>query len=353
MRLTSSIDQRVIADAERHRKSTYRMLRIHNESDWAWAADSPLAQNFEVAWLHLHAPEAHWVLLDEHGEPRGRCSLWWRETPTHASQSVGLIGHFAAFDKSAALELLRHACAELTAHGCALAIGPMDGNTWRSYRLVTERGSEPRFFLEPDNPETWPEYFKEAGFVPLARYISALNPDLSQTDPRLVSVTMRLRAQGIRLRPLAMERYEEELQRLYPVCTASFQQNFLYTPITEQQFITQHQKLRPYVRPELVLLAEAGAQTVGFILALPDALQATRGEPMDTIVVKTVAVLPDRKHAGLGAWLGAHVQETARELGYRRAIHALMHDANRSRNISSRYAQPMRGYTLFATSLTR
>jgi hypothetical protein len=40
----------------------------------------------------------------------------------------------------------------------------------------------------------------------------------------------------------------------------------------------------------------------------------------------------------------------AREAGYTRAIHALMHDANRSGNISSRYARPIRRYTLYAQS---
>jgi len=29
----------------------------------------------------------------------------------------------------------------------------MDGSTWHRYRLPTERGAEPTFFLEPDNPE--------------------------------------------------------------------------------------------------------------------------------------------------------------------------------------------------------
>ena len=36
------------------------------------------------------------------------------------------------------------------------AVGPLDGSTWRRYRLVTERGVEPPFFMEPDNPDDWP-----------------------------------------------------------------------------------------------------------------------------------------------------------------------------------------------------
>jgi hypothetical protein len=90
---------------------------------------------------------------------------------------------------------------------------------------------------------------------------------------------------------------------------------------------------------------------VGFIFALPDALQSTRGEAIDTVIIKTVAVLPERAYAGLGAFLVDMCQEISRSLGYRKAIHALMYDANNSRNISNRYARVIRRYTLFARKL--
>ena len=45
------------------------------------------------------------------------------------------------------------------------------------------------------------------------------------------------------------------------------------------------------------------------------------------------------------------VQRKAYELGYRRAIHALMHERNVSQNISRRYARPIRRYALFARAL--
>lgn len=72
---------------------------------------------------------------------------------------------------------------------------------------------------------------------------------------------------------------------------------------------------------------------------------------MDTVIIKTVAVLPGRAYAGLGNVLVARVQAIAYALGYRRAIHALMHDSNNSRNLSDRYARSIRRYTLYARKL--
>ena len=59
----------------------------------------------------------------------------------------------------------------LAAERCTIAIGPVDGNTWQRYRLITEPGTEPPFFLEPDNPDAWPGQFTAAGFTPLAQVL--------------------------------------------------------------------------------------------------------------------------------------------------------------------------------------
>lgn len=331
--------------------SGYRYLEIHDAHHWRTLVEGDLAQAFDPAWLQDHAPDGHRVSLDPHGAPRARCSLWWRHAPAHGAETVGLIGHFAALDEPAARHLLAHACAELANRGCTLAIGPMDGNTWRRYRFITERYMEPTFFLEPDNPPAWPRYFCAADFAPLAHYSSALTEDLTERDPRIAKTANRWQQRGIRVRPLSLDDFERELAAIYALSTASFCGNFLYTPIAEAEFIAQYRKARPYIRPELTLLAEADDRLVGFLFALPDALQAARGEPVDTIIVKTVAVLPDRQCAGLGGWMVGRVQEIAHELGYRRAIHALMHDDNRSRNISNHYARPIRRYTLYARRL--
>jgi L-amino acid N-acyltransferase YncA len=72
---------------------------------------------------------------------------------------------------------------------------------------------------------------------------------------------------------------------------------------------------------------------------------------VDTVIVKTVAVLPGRRLAGLGNVLVARCQQAARALGFRRAIHALMHESNNSRNLSAHYAKPFRRYTIFARDL--
>ena len=86
-------------------------------------------------------------------------------------------------------------------------------------------------------------------------------------------------------------------------------------------------------------------------LALPGGFSILTGGRIDTAIVKTLAVLPERRFAGLGSHLAAASRRTARAMGCRRLIHALMHESNSSRRIRAAYATPLRGYTLFAKPL--
>ena len=300
-----------------------------------------------------HNPDAHWMSIGDGATLWARCSLWWKRTPSLHGNQVGIIGHYAARDTAIGGRLLQYCCRELAARGCSLAVGPMDGNTWRRYRLITERGHEPVFFLEPDNPDDWPDHFLALGFRPVARYFSAVTDDLGYEEPRVEQLARRMTAEGIRIRPLDPCAAEDDLRRIYAIAQVSFRNNFLYTPIPESEFLEQYRPLLSRIRPELVLLAERQGEPVGFIFAVPDLKQAGRGRAIDTVIVKTLAVLPERAHHGLGSLLLAECHATARRLGYTRAIHALIHEQNVSRNISRHYAHLFRRYALFAKPLER
>lgn len=289
-----------------------------------------------------------------------RCALWWAGgIPTLPSERAGIIGQYEATRDNAAAILLENAFEELRKQGCTRAIGPMDGNTWRRYRFVTSNGEdshpvEPPFFLEPVNPTSYPLQFQSAGFTPLANYSSRVTDDMTHRDERAERVAERIAASGVALRPFDTTRLESELQQIYALSCISFRDNFLYTPLPGAEFIGSYQKVVPYLRPELTVIAEkANGELVGFLFALPDLEEAKRGETLRTVIVKTVAVLPGREWAGLGMLLLDRCQSAARDAGFSRAIHALMHDSNASRNLSAVYggARPLRRYTLYERAL--
>jgi GNAT superfamily N-acetyltransferase len=142
-----------------------------------------------------------------------------------------------------------------------------------------------------------------------------------------------------------------QLTRIYRLSRIAFARNFLYTELSEAAFAAQYAKILPYVRPELVLLAERGGELVGYLFAVPDLAQASRGATVDTFLIKTVAILPEAALRGLGGVLVARAQEIGHRMGFSRCIHALMHESNVSLNISRHYASSMRRYTLYGREL--
>jgi GNAT superfamily N-acetyltransferase len=144
---------------------------------------------------------------------------------------------------------------------------------------------------------------------------------------------------------------DDELRRIHGLSLAAFEHSPLYSCVAFDEFHAFYRCVLPCVRPELVLMAELDDALAGFVFAVPDACEAQWGRAGETVIVKTVAVNPAVACRGLGGVLTDLVHRRARELGYRRAIHALMHDSNASRNISRRSARTMRRYALFARPL--
>jgi GNAT superfamily N-acetyltransferase len=287
--------------------------------------------------------------------PGARCAIYTANVPKYEGQTLGLVGQYTAENAEAGRAVLAEACRRLKDAGCTLAVGPMDGNTWKRYRWLTDRGTEPAFFLEPDNPDDFPKWWTASGFQPLATFFSGLNADLSVTDPRTPATLEKLAVEGITLRNIRLDRLDDELKAVHVLSLIAFAGNFLYTPISQADFLAQYMPIRPYLKPELVLFAEKpmahGVELIGFMFGVPDLAQAQRGQPITRAIAKSMAVHPDHGGKGLGSVLIDQFQQACRSVGYSQVIHALMHEANRSRKITAHFGQPIRRYTLFGKGL--
>ena len=331
------------------------MKRVVYSSDVMEIAGWPSADRmpgFNPADFSGQHADVHICALSAEGDALARCSVWWTHVPSYEKHRIGVIGHYAAADDESAAAVLSAAQGHLREAGCNIAIGPMNGNTWRSYRFVTEHGEQPLFFLEPTNPAEWPLQFESAGFSPLASYFSALNSDLSRPDPRLAEMEKKFAEAGISIRS-AKANVREELQNIYAVSRVSFQRNFLYTELPESDFISMYEPLLPVVLPELVLIAEKADRCLGYLFAIPDLAMKARGLDVDTFIIKTVSILPEPQIRGLGSLLVARAQQIGCRLGFRRCIHALMFEDNISLNISRHYAAVMRKYMLYSKGVAK
>jgi predicted N-acetyltransferase YhbS len=306
---------------------------------------------FDPDMLDIERADQHFAVLDRKQQIRARCSIWWRDAARVNGTPTGTIGHYAATDESFGKNVLEHACRELGNRGCELAVGPMDGNTWRKYRFITERGTAKPFFLEPDNPDEYPIHFRRHGFDTLATYVSEINPAMATRQPELGSLREKMIRRGVEIGPINSEDPAADLDGIYNVVSESFRDAFMYTPLDIDSYRQMYAPLLREVDPRLMLVARQGGEIVGFVFSPPDLLQQTYQESVDAIVIKTIAVLQRKELSGLGRVLIVDLLENALQMGFTTAISALMHVDNRSQKISSDCAGPMRRYELFAKDL--
>ena len=286
-----------------------------------------------------------------HGNAYARCSIWWRQTPTLQGERVGLIGHYDANDMGAAAELLDQASRRLAGLGCTLAIGPMDGSSWHPYRLVSAHGKEPAFFLEPDTPAAWLTHFQRAGFSMMAGYQSVLQDTLTATGTD-DALEHAMRAAGVSIEPFAEHGVDRMLVDIHTVCEVAFRRNLLFTPMPRAGFVALYRPLLGRIEPAMTLIARQSGRPVGFVFCVPDWLRLAREGRRDTVIVKTLAILPRRELRGLGKLLLQRALSIAHARGYARAILALIREGTRSNRLSAGAGVVMRRYALLSRRLS-
>jgi hypothetical protein len=232
----------------------------------------------------------------------------------------------------------------LRAAGCTLAAGPIEGDTWHRYRLVTWSDGTPPFALEPYSAPEARVPWERAGFTPLETYASFRDDALGRRDERVPELEARLRAAGIVLRPLDLTRFDAELAQIHALALRGFREAALYAPIGFEAFAALYRPLTPLLDPRLCPVAVRDGRIAGALFALRDP------RAPHTVVLKTVVREPERALAGLGYVLTDRARAAAHALGATRAISALQHDGSVARRLAVQ-AVPFRRYAVFGKEL--
>lgn len=260
---------------------------------------------------------------------------------------AGLVGHYEAAESGAGRALLDRVCGDLKSLGASIAIGPMNGSTWRRYRLALEprgeAGGGSAFLGEPENPPAYAADFEAAGFTLREEYESRRVP-LGEGLPWDSYLPERVRARySARIRPLDLTDYEAELGRIYDESAESFDANTLFTPISREGFLEAFLPLKDFYDPEFVRLYCAADGTVeGHVTAYPDG---------DQLILKTLSCRKHMRGLGLAHVLSYQVHELALKRGFKGVVHALMHVENRSDRMSAEWGRVIRRYGLFSRDL--
>jgi len=147
-----------------------------------------------------------------------------------------------------------------------------------------------------------------------------------------------------------MDQFEDELLRIGELSNEAFSNNFLYTPITLEDFVSKYRQLKELIRPELVWLVEdrKGGRLQAFLFAIPDYLDPSG----KTLIVKSMARRKTTSFKGIGSYIAGKATQLAKQMGFTKVIHAMMLKDNASVNVSEIYAnKSYKAYTLYGKKL--
>jgi hypothetical protein len=229
-------------------------------------------------------------------------------------------------------------------------IGPMNGSTWDAHRYTTEESSEPLFLSETIQKNYYNKQWKAAGFSSIAHYISAIDTQMALYDTAyLEKYKSHLQHHQITIRGIELDDFSNELKKMYVFCCKLFAQNYLYTPISEEQFIKKYTQIKPLLQSKYVLLAEnKDGQIVSMLLAYADVLDPQQKR----LIIKTIANSPGKSTAGATYIMVNQLLEQAHLDRITSVVHAFMHQQNVSASISKQYeGKIIRQYCLYQKAI--
>lgn len=265
----------------------------------------------------------------------------FRDAPGWDGLKCAALGR-ATFDNvSAGTALIEAICSRLRQEGFGGVIGPMDGDTWHSYRVVTQSDGTAPFLMEPASGPHDLETFQASGFAPVSSYFSSRARLSDTVSEEAASVP------GIVVEPWDGNNAEGLISQLFNLSGQSFADNHFFKEITLDAFLELYRPLLPLVDPQHVLFARTvdDGKLVGFLFGLPDALNRTERK---TVILKTYA----SGIRGVGYLLADTFHRRAIDMGFDDVIHALIHSDNVSGKRSTQHnATVFRQYALMGRKL--
>ena len=293
------------------------------------------------------------VSLIEENNILAEAVCYFINTPKVDEINIGCIGDFSSKNKDAGKKVLEKCEEILKNENVKLVVGPMNGNTWKKYRTLKWSRGDDCFLLENVNPIEDNEVFSECGFKEMYTYTSTkgLVSDCYSSKALEISAE-KLKENNITIRSFNKENAIADLEKIYNVSKISFTRNPFYTPIDKDSFIKQYEKYLDMIKEDFILIAEQDGKEIGFIFCIPNYNELQSGKPLETLIVKTVAVLPEYEHFVIGNILLNKIGKKALEQGFKEWIFAFMYSDNTSQKMAQRNkTELIREYSIYGKEI--
>ncbi|MBM7844317.1 hypothetical protein [Herpetosiphon giganteus] len=260
---------------------------------------------------------------------------------THNEQ-IGFFGFFEVLDDpEAAAALLQTACDWVRDRGYKAIRGPMNFSINDECGLLIEGFERAPVMMMTYNPPRYVEYIEQAGFGKKIDLYAWVVDQQSYAEkgrgPKIERVAALAQAQtGLTFRKLNMRRFSEEVEAGWHVYNQAWANNWGAIHMTLAEFRHLAYSFKPFLDPEVMIVAEDQGRMVGLLIAVPDInipLRYSDGRllpfgwltmlrhkrEINQMRVLIMGVLPEYRRRGIDAVFYREVRNAGLKRGYHTA----------------------------------
>lgn len=256
-----------------YRGDAYWVAPLRSEQKAQFVADkNPMLDHCEYTLF----------LARRNGQVVGRISAFLDHLALeHWKQPIGLFGSFECInDAGVSHGLLSVAREWLRSKGMSSMRGPWSFAS-QEWGLVVEGFRPEPVILAPYNPPFYNELLSEFGLEKvkdLLVYVIDACEGYRIPDRILTLTDIVQKRYGVKVRPVNMNRLEEDVVTITNLANASISDNWGFYPVTEDEARAMARDLKQVINPRAVLIAETlEGKPVGFAMSLPDINQILKG----------------------------------------------------------------------------
>ena len=293
------------------------------------------------------------IILIKDNQEVAKATCYFKGTPKVNGENIGCIGDLEIKSVEFGNIILKKCEEILKEKNLKFIVAPMNRNTWNKYRTLKYTNGDSIFLLENVNSIEYNKILLDSGYKELYTYTS--NKGLIEdayTSETLEYAEKNLEQENITIRKFKKGNYLEDLKKIYNISKISFSKNPLYTEIDEKSFLKQYEKYIEMVDDELILIAEKDEKEIGFVFCIPDYNEPKEGKKLETLILKTIAVLPEYQELAIGNILLNKISKIAKKKGFKKWIFAFMYSNNTSQKMAKRNkAEIMREYAIYGKEI--
>ena len=324
-------------------------------SDSSFNEEQNLRERNQLSFNNIffeHGEGCGFVILEE-GKLKGRIfasidkSLVKKnELLGNRKKIIGHIGYLFVDEEAYSKKLIEKAEDWLKKKGVTDVHGPLNLNILNGYRLQTGGFDTQAFPGEPRNPGYYKDFLKKSGYKVFNSWNSwDLTPQFIKLSAyHAQEISKKATTEGFSIRPIKMEKFEEELGHICDCALESFSFNYGVAQISKKEFIQSLIHLKPLIKSHLFYILEEGDGNVGgFIMGYQD-----DPEKPNRIVFHTVALRKKWQKTYAAYLLAFKMSSYVSSLGY----HGIGAFAKEGKSTFDRLGPPTRTYSLFEKRLS-